>query len=252
MKSDAVKGMIAEWILTNGELAGFKDKVAGTLGEWDVVGPGASMVVYRGQGGKIANITGELPSSLKVGVRPILATSKVEASVLPYTGGDCCIFHITLGTGTRYLDVNKTITFRDKDGNLALGVKKPILLDIASRTVGWSGKWPNRNTAYPFLRDAILERCCKGSTSKGTPPEEEILVSFSEGTVSPPVEAGKTSDGKTIYTVTYTPSSGPIGAGAGSPASNGGRRGRTFRRTFRRRDKNGGRPTRKSKPRRHK
>lgn len=35
-------------------------------------------------------------------------------------------------------------------------------------------------------------------------------------------------------------------------ASAGGRRGRTFRRKPKRRDKNGGRPTRKSKPRRHK
>jgi hypothetical protein len=226
---DLVKEVIAEWVLTNGSLPGFQQKVIDTHTHWDSVGS-EGMTVYRGQGGKITPVPGTIPESLRVGVRPVLATSTNSSSILPYTGDACCIFRIKLERGTRILGVKRTVT--DPADTSKLYVKGAILKDIATRCApeNWSGRWPNPNTPYSPLKKAMLDRC---------ESEDEIMVYFLDGTITEPVLSSDTIGGKTVYDVTYTP-----------PASAGSRisRGRTFRRTSRRRNKkNGGRSARQSK-----
>jgi hypothetical protein len=225
---DPVKEVIAEWVLTNGSLPGFQQKVFDTHTSWDRIGP-EGLTVYRGQGGKIENVSGELPSSLKIGVRPVLATSVSPASVVPYAGADCCIFRIKLLEGTRILGVKKTVT--NAEDAEALYIKKDILTKVAKRCKpeSWTGRWPNPSTPYGLLKEAVLNRCAA---------EDEIMVYFMEGTVSDPVQASDTIEGKLVYDVTYTPS------------TKGGRRcGRTFRTKTLRRNKHGSRFTRQSKHR---
>ena len=265
-KDDDVKRVIAEWVLTNGQLPGFKEKVERTKDRWDIVGP-EGMVVWRGQGGKIANVSGEGPETLKIGVRPVLATSRTPDSVLPYTGADCCLFKITLKPGTRYLSVKDVATFEDrKTGELVLSVKWNILSEIAAQCKNpenWTGRWPTPATPAGMLKDEILARCTgRTVTKKGAsvtyPPEDELMVYFLEGSVTDPVELGTGAEGKKVYSVTYSPSPtpnptptpelGPVPESKeGVPAGGRRRRGRTFRRKTLRRNKHGSRLARQSK-----
>lgn len=242
-----LKRVIAEWVLTNGRLPDFENKVRASRETWDKVGKGGT-IVYRGQGGKIPNESGKLPAELAVGIRPVLATSTSPGSVLPYVGPDCCIFRIKLEEGTRIVNVTDKVTFLNEKNEMTLGIKKGILTDIAKHCTpeNWTGQWPTEHTPYPPLKEEILARCYgrdkygkDGELKSSIPPENEVMVYFLDGTVSDPVPAEDRINKKKVYDVTYTP-----------PPPSGGRRssrGRTFRRTSKRRNKNGRRSTRKSK-----
>lgn len=244
-EAQKLKRVIAEWVLTNGQLPDFENKVRASRGAWDEVGEGG-MVVYRGQGGKIPNQSGKLPAELVVGIRPVLATSTELASVIPYAGSECCIFRIKLEEGTRIANVKDKVTFVNEKGEITLGIKKDILADIAKQCTpeNWTGRWPTKHTPYSPLKEEILARCYgrdkydkDGELKSSTPPENEVMVYFLDGTVSDPVPAADLVGKTQVYDVTYTP-----------PPSGGRRsRGRTFRRTSKRRNKNGRRLTRQSK-----
>jgi hypothetical protein len=237
MGEDAVKQVIAEWVLTNGRLPGFEGRVKETLPAWTKVGP-AGLVVYRAQGGFTS--TGDA-SSLLAGYRPILATSTSPESVLRYAGGDCCFFEIHLAPGVLYLDVNARVTFSTDQGP-ALGIKNTVLGAICEM-LPEDGTWPTRSSVPSELRTAILKRCLgrtikdmDGHIAEYYPAENEIMVYGNGGTFSKPEEIASLY-GKRTYRVTYSMA--------------GGTRGRTFRRNTRGRNKNGYGPARQPKSRRN-
>lgn len=237
---DLLKQVVAEWVLTNGKLPGFADRVQETLPLWSVLEK--PMVVYRAQGGSVTLPSGTSgPETLSIGVRPVIATSKNSHSILRYAGETCCIFEITLLPGTRYIDVSRTIKF-DADDGPALAVKNEVLERVLEMcTPPGSGTWPTSSTSLSAVRLAILTRCA-GRTIKKTeeriPPEMEIMVYGLEGSISAPLPIDRGIEGKKAFAVTYTP---PPPAG----------RGRTFRRKAKRSNKNGRRSTRKSGHKRH-
>jgi hypothetical protein len=108
---DAVKLLIFEWVITNGSLPGFAERLDATKPLWKTVE--ADMTVYRGQGHSKKGIpmVGAVPPNLLKGdIRPIISTSKERASVIEYAGADCCIFQIVLKPGVKYLDIEPMFT----------------------------------------------------------------------------------------------------------------------------------------------
>jgi hypothetical protein len=237
---DDLKQVIAEWVLTNGKLPGFEERMTTTLPLWSVVGPDG-MTVYRAQGGFVLPHSSSMqPNVITDGVRPVIATSKTIGAINRYAGSECCIFEIKLQPGTRYLDVNQTVTFLDADrGKPALGIKNAVLSRITEMCPA-SGSFPSTNTPLFKLREIILDRCNGRVKGLGTesveyiPSEQEIMVDGIQGTFSKatPIEP---KNGKQTFQVTYGPRKGG--------------RGRTFRRKAKTSNKNGHRFTRKSKHR---
>ena len=234
------KYVVTEWVLTNGKLPAFIDRVRRSFPYWDVVGP-SGMTVYRAHGSSIANHSNTTlppPHSIVAGIRPVIATSKTLESVMRYAGAGCCIFKITLAPGTRYIDVNRLLTFYNQQGERALAVKN-VILDNIREMCPSQGTWPTDKTSLYAMRQAILDRCLGRVKYKGepreeiVPPENEIMVYGLNGVFSEPVQI-EPIEGKTAYTTTFSPTAG-------------GSRGRTFRRKAKRMNKNGGRPSRKSK-----
>lgn len=235
---DSVKLVVAEWVLTNGKLPGFSDRVRQTLPLWNTVGA-EGMTVYRAQGGFVAGPPGSpLPSSLVFGVRPVLATSKDPSVIARYADQikKCCMFKINLAPGTRYIDVNSAITLLNEGGPPTLAITDTILDAIRSEcpTVG---TFPRRTTPLPVMRKAILDRCVgrmKVTTQEYIPSEQEVMVDGMYGGLTAPAPVQPIM-GFRAFEVAYT------------PRSIGGSRGRTFRTKAKRMNKNGHRPTRKSK-----
>lgn len=232
---DSVKRVIAEWVLTNGGLDGFAERVRESLPQWDTVGP-EGMTVYRTQGGFIdAPIGAPSPSSLILGVRPVLATSKDPSAITRYANQEtkCCIFKINLAPGTRILDVNKALL----DGSSELNA---TLAEIRN-TCPSAGTFPTKTTPISVMRRVILDRCrgrMKRRTNEYIPPEQEVMVDGMYGTLTPPVSIEPILELQ-AFEVKYMPK--PIGAS----------RGRTFRRKPQRRNKNGRRLAHQSKTRRN-
>jgi hypothetical protein len=238
--------VVVEWVLTNGKLPGFDGRLASSLTAWETLD--TRMTVYRAQGGGVTRkIVGTEPTGLQVGVRPILATSKDPASIVRYAEKECCLFEIILQPGTRYLDVSKI-------------VKGPISVDdiraFREHCNPEIVTWPKPTTGTQYIIKELLARCDgrttferpkKGETEKEkeikeiVPPEKEIMVYAVGGTFSGEAPIEENIEGRVAKRVTFTPPPPPPSGGRRSS------RGRTFRRTSRRRDKNGGRPTRKSK-----
>jgi hypothetical protein len=228
-----VKRVVVEWVLTNGKLPGFEDRVKESQPHWNVVDK--PIVVYRGQGGDITYKPKGSPGPgfLVKGIRPILATSKVAPSTLRYASDTCCVFAITLQPGTRYLDV---------DTVLRGGIDEASMVDIRSICPS-EGSWPHADTPIDKMIDAVTKRCEGRTIYRGTDyeeyilPEHEVMVYALEGDVSPTLPTGKKIAGRALFKVSY------------GPALRG--RGRTFRSNTLRRSKNGYRPPRKSQNRRH-
>ncbi len=235
---DNLKQVIAEWVLTNGKLPGFLERMKPTLPLWSVVGEGG-MTVYRAQGGFIeGDVGGPPPNTIQTGIRPVIATSKSPNAISRYAGADCCIYEIKLQPGTRYIDVNPTVTFSNSGGETALAIKNIVLSNIQKMCPA-VGSFPTNKTFPRTMREMILARCMGRTKFQGTkraeyiPAEQEIMVDgtvggFSSQTPIDPI------GGKQAFRVTYGP-------------PKGGRRGRTFRRKPKRSNKNGSRFTRKSK-----
>lgn len=233
-----MKRVIAEWVLTNGKLPGFTERVVSSLPEWNTVGP-SGMIVYRAQGNSFVSkpVGSPAPNVLQSGLRPVIATSKDPSFIRRYAGEDCCIFKVNLAPGTRYIDVNSAVTFLTDTGDRALAIKNTILDEL--RTLcPTEGRWPTVNTPLANMRSAILDRCLGRTKYKGypgeetIPPEHEVMVYGMNGTFSNPVDIG-IINGIQMYEVRYTPTKGG--------------RGRTFRSKAMRRNKNGRRSTHQSR-----
>jgi hypothetical protein len=238
---DELKGVVAEWILTNGKLPGFDDRLKATLPHWSVVE--RDLIVYRGQGGVITpNVSTVHPTEILSDVRSVIATSSSPDSVIRYAGQDCCVYKITLKPGIRYIDVNKLISFIAPEGlgRRVISVKNTVLQDVLDRCPP-TNKFPNPATTPQQARHALMERCFGRyrMTDDGiqlvVPPELEIMVDGTQGAFQNKKPVCPMIQETITYTIDYAPKS------AG--------RGRTLRRTSRRRDKNGRRPARKSKNR---
>lgn len=192
--TDALKAVVAEWVLTNGQLPGYEDRLKATFSDWSVVGK-AGMYVYRGQGGSIVPKVGNTTIDvLKEGIRPVIATSKTYKSIERYTSKDCCLFIIYLAPGVRYIDVNKLITGVDKDNKPFLSVKNSVLDAILENCPEASKDnkfWPTKDVPASTARKVILERCLgrdfPALTQGGQitrviiPPEHEVLLDGNQG-----------------------------------------------------------------------
>lgn len=239
MDRDSIKQVIAEWVLTNGRLPMFDNRVKDTLKYWSIVGS-SGMIVYRAQGGFVRSPrNAPPPTELVAGIRPVLATSKSPTSIARYAGDSCCIFKIHLPPGTRYLDVNDFVTFINNEGERALAIKNTVLEKIHTLCPLGRTSWPHASTSLSEMRQAILDRCfgrvkhdIYGKNIETILPENEIMVYAQEGTFSEPKPIVDI-EGKKAFEVNYIPWKGG--------------RGRTFRRKPMRRSKNGDRLTRKSK-----
>ena len=227
---DSVKRVVAEWVLINGKLPGFDDRVKASLPGWNTVGP-EGMIVYRGQGGVVRGPPGSPPPSMLVeGLRPVLATSRVPWTIKRYAGKDCCMFMIRLLPGTRYINVSATISFLTKENQPALAVKNEVLEAIQSTCAPPKPGWFLSNeTPLPTMRKIILERCVgrvkeiAPGEVEYIPPEEEVMVYAVGGSLSPPKPIANI-EGKMSFEVTFTP-----------PKAGGRRRTRRARGTTRRR-----------------
>ena len=219
----ALKQVVLEWIVTNGSLPGFQERVQSSKSLWKVVGP-EGMTVYRGQGHSISGIPNRAdPTTLLNGVRPILATSKTPEIAKRYMGKDCCFFEIQLQPGIRYVDAKEVFTFQDKStGESVTNVSNEIIDNLLQLTESMNdGYWVKK-----AHRDGNGRNAVRNMYLKRIHEEEEILVDSTQGgfTVTPHT-----------FKARYTPKG----------------RGRTFRSKALRRNKNGYRPTRKSQNRRN-
>ena len=100
-----VQALVFEWVLTNGSLPGFADRVNATKHLWPET-PEPQRIVWRGQGRVKPGIPQlAAPNSLRSDVRPVISTSADKASAAVFGGEDCCLYQIVVKPGVRYLDV---------------------------------------------------------------------------------------------------------------------------------------------------
>ena len=205
---DAVQRLALEWVLLNGSLPDFDTRVQSSLRSWPKTE--SDLVVYRAQGHSIPGIprVGDA-RELVSGVRPVVATSLSPTSVARYAGSDCCVFEITLPTGTPYIDTTAVLS----------DVSDALLMDVRDAAAAAGLKFPPATISPKSLRAIIAKRLAA---------EREIML-----------------PGNSKFS-TPTPIS-PIGEKeAFALTASGGRRGRTFRRKAKRSNKNGSRLARKS------
>ena len=238
--------VVVEWVLTNGKLPGFEARVVESRPAWHALE--APMTVYRAQGGGVTmQAKGSDPAVLMPGVRPVLATSETKESAARYAGPTCCLFEIQLPAGTRVINVTEHLKSHP--------LSDEVLDKFRSLCVPGTVKWPNPKTGYEYIQKALLDRCegrvildklKPGETVRKikeiVPPEDEIMVYAVGGSFGAAEDVGDKRGVIATKRVSFIPAP----AGGRRRGSRSGR-GRTFRRTSRRRDKNGGRPTRKSK-----
>jgi hypothetical protein len=215
----ALKQVVLEWVVTNGSLPGFEERVQSSKPLWKVVGS-EGMKVYRGQGHSIPGIPNHGdPATLLNGVRPILATTKTPEIAKRYMGKECCFFEIQLQPGIRYVDAKDVFTFQDKaTGESVTNVSNEIIDNLLRLTDSMGdGYWVKKAHREGNGRNAVRNMFLKRINE-----EEEILIDSTQGglTITPHT-----------FKVKYTPRG----------------RGRTFRtKALRRNKKNGRRLTHKS------
>lgn len=177
---DPLKSFVFEWVITNGSLPGFDQRLNDTKPLWQTVTE--EMTVYRGQGHAKKGIPSlGPPNVLSTGIRPIISTSKDRASVTEYAGADCCIFKIILKPGVKYLDIESIFTPEDDYEALADNVRKRA-----------SGSWVKPTTPRKVLAAFFMKNMSK---------EHEIMV-LSDGSFSDPVSEGGKPE---VFATTYSP-----------------------------------------------
>jgi hypothetical protein len=217
-----LKQVILEWVVTNGSLPGFEERMASTKPLWKLVGPGG-LTVYRGQGHSIPGIPSLAdPATLVTGVRPILATSRSRDVATRYMGKECCLFEIHIQPGIRYIDAKATFTFTDRaTGKPVTNVSNETIDSLLGLAASMSdGYWVKKAIAAGNGRNVVRAMFLKRLSE-----EDELLVDSAQG-------------GLTVTPRTFNATYKLRG------------RGRTFRSKTLRRSKNGRRPTRKSQNRR--
>jgi hypothetical protein len=86
-----VQALVFEWVLTNGSLPGFADRVNATKHLWPKT-PEPQRIVWRGQGRVKPGIPQlAAPNSIRSDVRPVISTSEDKTSAAVFGGDDCCL-----------------------------------------------------------------------------------------------------------------------------------------------------------------
>jgi hypothetical protein len=169
--ADTLKALVFEWVLTNGSLPGFADRVNATKHLWPKT-PEPQRVVWRGQG-KVKPGIPQLasPSSLRSDVRPVISTSEDKDSAAVFGGDDCCLYQIIVKPGVRYLNVEK----------VGAGYIPPHVVEyVKSLIPPYRKGFTSRNTSDMVLISAFKTRINK---------EHEILLEGG-GTFTDPVSFG--------------------------------------------------------------
>jgi hypothetical protein len=127
--ADTVEALVFEWVLTNGSLPGFADRVSATKHLWPET-PEPHLIVWRGHGRVKPGIPQLAPpDSLRSDIHPVIGTSRVKESAAVFGGEDCCLYRIVVKPGVRYLDAEHL--FRedneDRDVRLAEYMKETLI-----------------------------------------------------------------------------------------------------------------------------
>lgn len=178
-RTQYLKQVVLEWIVTNGSLPGFQDRVNLSKPSWKVVGP-AGMLVYRGQGHSKPGIPSKGNSEVLLpDVRPILATTKTMDVAKQYMGNECCIFEIQVAPGIRYVDAKELFTFPDKEtGAMVTNVSNDTIekiLELAQQIENpnyWMKTAVAEGNGVNAVRKLLLKRLNV---------EDEILLDSSQG-----------------------------------------------------------------------
>lgn len=200
-----------EYILTNGTLPGFEERLEESMKTWPTLKE--DRIVYRGQGHSkkgIKKITNAPPSELLAGVRPVLSTSVMKDHIAKHftnttKSPGCCLFEIILKKGIRYFDFNsipfKSIKYDDIDNFKKFKI-----------TIDEEGKiWPHNKMPLAVLYNYLVKKKTE---------EQEVLVDARQGNFVPVDSRIEDIDGipMTVYKVIY------------EPFGTGGKRGKTRRR----------------------
>lgn len=178
-----LKQVVLEWVVTNGSLPGFQERVNTSKPYWKVVGT-EGMTVYRGQGHSIPGIPSHGdPTTLIDGVRPILATTKSEDVAKRYMGKECCFFEIQISPGMRYVDAKQLFTFPDKNsGEMITNVSNETIDSLLQATESMNdGYWVKKANSEGNGRQAVRTMFLKRMN------EDEVLLDSSQGgfTITP-------------------------------------------------------------------
>lgn len=165
---DFNKMLMIEYILTNGLLPGFLERVEKSKPSWSIAAD--SFVVYRGHGHSkpgIVRLEGIPVNNIRESLKPI-STSRNINNVLKFTDNDtCCIFEITVQPGIRFFDF------------ATIDTDKIIMQDIYDfmnfkQTIDPADEiWPKQNFPKSVLLNELKKR-------KDT--EQEVLLDGFQGT----------------------------------------------------------------------
>jgi hypothetical protein len=162
-----VKQLVIEYILTNGTLPEFQERLELSKPFWKTATE--PFIVYRGQGHEKAAF--EKPqntnkTNIKNAARPVISTSKNINSVLEFTDKQgCCIFEITVDPGIQFLDFTEITDITENDIAVFMAVKKQ--LDPEDKI------WPFAHLPLRVLLSILNTRKVK---------EEEVLLNGLQGT----------------------------------------------------------------------
>jgi len=153
-----VQALVFEWVLTNGSLPGFADRVNATKHLWPKT-PEPQRIVWRGQGRVKPGIPRlAAPKTLRSDVRPVISTSEDKESAAVFGGDDCCIYQIVVKPGVRYLNIEK----------IGAGYIPPRVVEYVKSLIPEDRKgFTSRATPNMVLIKAFKERIAK---------EHEILL----------------------------------------------------------------------------
>lgn len=108
---DKLKAIVFEYVLSNGDLPGFQERLESTLKYWSVATE--PFDVFRGQGHSKPGIQriGNSPSQLRSDLRKTISTSRDIGNIMQFTNTKnnketvCCVFKIQVMPGIRFLDL---------------------------------------------------------------------------------------------------------------------------------------------------
>ena len=108
---DKLKAIVFEYVLSNGDLPGFQERLESTMPYWSVATE--PFEVFRGQGHSKPGIQriGNSPSQLRSDLRKTISTSRDIGNIMHFTNTKnsketvCCVFKIQVMPGIKYLDL---------------------------------------------------------------------------------------------------------------------------------------------------
>ena len=113
-----LKKFALEWILTNGIMPGFEERLKEVLPHWNVTEE--SRIVWRGQHSaensknkKTVMILGSNHTNLRTDLRPVISTSKYKEVALKFAGKSGILFEINVMRGVHFLDIHHVLSSLD-------------------------------------------------------------------------------------------------------------------------------------------